>query len=704
MQNDPDKYIYEEMRKGCDKNLPAEIAAGLDTAKPDLLERRKAWNTSAGPNYALRTETWREVVARRQRYQEVKSKLASGEVAHIHDMITHNLDIRRFAENVIGSCGDPELLRTFWEAIQKVSVLDPTCGSGAFLFAALNILQPLYEKCLERMEWFVGQADAVFPSPSGRGPTSGSIARGVREFDDFRAVLAHIHTHGNENYFVIQSIVVNNLYGVDIMEEAVDICKLRLFLKLAAQLRSDEPIEPLPDIDFNIRAGNALVGFASLDEVRRSKELDEVAAIERDAQKCAQAFEDFRNNQYGPGGKKILRGCIEALNEKLNKYLASEYGVRVSKKSEYVAWLKKHQPFHWLSEFYGVMRSGGFDVIIGNPPYLEIRDVDYSVKNFACLDSGAIHAMCIERSAHLLHRKGCMSMIVPLSLPSTQRMQIVQELLEQDHHAWFANYAWRPAKLFDTVNRALTVFVVTPSQAGNSFASNYQKWTSDGRDGLFRRLNYVRVPRKRKACWIPKLGDALELGILEKCLGVKTAVKHFVSKSEHRVYYRTTGGLYWKVFTDFAPAFNLNGKKGRSSRETWFAMEKKAHVKPVIAALSSNVFWWWYTITSNVRDLNPCDIQNFPLPQSALDDHELLALSQRYMSDMDRNSVMLVREQKQTGRTETQSFKIQKSKTILNDIDRVLAKHYGFSADELDFIINYDIKYRMGGGDGVEGL
>jgi len=52
--------------------------------------------------------------------------------------------------------------------------------------------------------------------------------------------------------------------------------------------------------------------------------------------------------------------------------------------------------------------------------------------------------------------------------------------------------------------------------------------------------------------------------------------------------------------------------------------------------------------------------------------------------------------------TETQCFKIQKSKPIIDEIDNVLAQHYGFTDEELDFIINYDIKYRMGGSDGEE--
>src|ERR1035438_1262292 len=146
----------------------------------------------------------------------------------------------------------------------------------------------------------------------------------------------------------------------------------------------------------------------------------------------------------------------------------------------------------------------------------------------------------------------------------------------------------------------------------------------------------------RPACWIPKLGDSIEQNILKKFFVVKTVVKHSTSNSEHRVYYRTDGGLYWKVFTDFAPAFNLNGKKGHSSRETWFTLSKKEYVKPVIAALSSDIFWWLYTVTSNVRHLNPFDVQNFPLPESALADSALKRLGEDYLKDLDKNSTMLV--------------------------------------------------------------
>src|SRR5207249_6502426 len=126
------------------------------------------------------------------------------------------------------------------------------------LFAALNIMERLYEACLDRMQAFV---DDLERSGERHHP---------RRFVDFRDIMAEVEKHPNRRYFILKSIIVNNLYGVDIMEEAVEICKLRLFLKLVAQVERDEQIEPLPDIDFNIRPGNTLVGYATYDEVKRA--------------------------------------------------------------------------------------------------------------------------------------------------------------------------------------------------------------------------------------------------------------------------------------------------------------------------------------------------------------------------------------------------------------------------------------------------
>ncbi len=297
LRADPDRYIYKAVRHGVTWNyqpshpnqgepldqpyeLPEEIAIGLNPPtlhQPvgevasvndvETIRLRKNWNKAAPPEYALPTETWREVIARRKRYEEIKAKLAAGEVHEINDLITYNLDIRQFAQDVIENCEGPDLLRAFWQAIEKISILDPTCGSGAFLFAALNILEPLYEACL--VGW----------RPSSKTWNAPVKSIGRKSFPISARYWPGSPAHPNRRYFIFKSIILNNLYGVDIMEEAVEICKLRLFLKLAAQVDPDPAkpnlgIEPLPDIDFNIRAGNTLVGYARYEDVLKSAEGD----------------------------------------------------------------------------------------------------------------------------------------------------------------------------------------------------------------------------------------------------------------------------------------------------------------------------------------------------------------------------------------------------------------------------------------------
>ncbi|MBK8754340.1 MAG: Eco57I restriction-modification methylase domain-containing protein [Candidatus Competibacteraceae bacterium] len=410
---DPDRYLYPAVRHGVNAVLPDEIAAGLND-----VSQRTHWNKPAPPDYALPTEIWREVVARRKRYQEVRATLAAGEVREINELITLNLDIRQFAQDVIENCEGPDLLRALWRAVEKVTVLDPTCGSGAFLFAALTILEPLYEACLDRMEAFVADLDR-----------SGEKHR-PEKFSDFRKVLERVAAHPNRRYFVLKSIILNNLFGVDIMEEATEICKLRLFLKLAAQVEPDanKPnlgIEPLPDIDFNIRAGNTLVGYATYEEVKKAvtSQMDFDNAMEKIAVKAAdlqQTFDAFRQRQVEgdgsvPAAHKIeLRKRLKALDDELNRYLAGEYGVKLNKKADYAEWVKSHQPFHWFVEFYGIMNSGGFDVIIGNPPYVNSAKIrnQYVVKNLTTQSCPDIYAWVLERAQALLRNQGRSGMIV----------------------------------------------------------------------------------------------------------------------------------------------------------------------------------------------------------------------------------------------------------------------------------------------------
>ena len=275
------------------------------------------------------------------------------------DLITYNLDIRQFAQDIIGNCEGPDLLSALWNAVKSVTILDPTCGSGAFLFAALNILEPLYEACLDRMGVFLDEWQAV------------DLDLHPNFQRQFQETLDRVKEHPNRTYFILKSIIINNLYGVDIMEEAIEICKLRLFLKMVAQIEDVNRIEPLPDIDFNIKAGNTLVGYATYDEVEKAVTYNKIdfdntmGRIQEQAEDVEALFDQFRLQQLEfrgdvtPAAKRELQGRLHELEEELNRYLAGQYQVDPNNEEGYHKWLTSHKPFHWFVEFYGILKNAG---------------------------------------------------------------------------------------------------------------------------------------------------------------------------------------------------------------------------------------------------------------------------------------------------------------------------------------------------------
>ena len=692
LQQSGDRYIYDAVKHGHETPIPDYIAEGIDTTKPNLLERRSRWNERTPEPWNLPTEIWRETVERLQRYDSIRKKIEKGEITEINDFITYNLDIRQFTYDVLQHTDDHLLVKHFYAALQHVSILDPTCGSGAFLFAALNILEPLYEVCITRMQDWNAENPKLFEEE-------------LRELN--------VKYRSNIRYFIYKSIILRNLYGVDIMVEATEIAKLRLFLKMVAvvDVNPRDPnlgLDPLPDIDFNIRCGNTLVGYATEKEMEEGvKYMDMFARQEFETQVydeidiVSTAYNTFRKVQLEQDEDletfKKAKGQLKERLVKLNELLNHNLHTATAPGMDYDKWKRSHQPFHWLAEFYDIIYgNGGFDVIIGNPPYLEASQIDYSIHNYKTESSNAVHAYCIERSVSI--SKGYLSMIVPLAIVCTKRFPPVQKMLCQKSSVWYSNFSWRPARLFDAVNRDLTIFVTNPN-CGNSsiFTTGYTKWITEHRSLLMANIKYTKFDGLQPSYWIPKLSMPLELSILSKVASQTSSIIMANSSTlKDKVFYRNTGGLYWKVFTDFAPKFTCNGIQRKSSCESSFSVDNSLIAKSIVGVLSSDLFWWWYTITSDLRHVTSNEICGLRIPVDLLTDKDLQKLGKEYIIDLIANSTMMTREQKSQGTTITQSFKIVKSKPIIDEIDKVLAKHYGFTEEELDFIINYDIKYRMG--------
>lgn len=700
-----DSYIYDAVKKGVDKPLPDYIEQGVDTAKPNLLERRNRWNERTTEDLALPTEIWRETVERRQRCESLREKIASGEITHINDFITYNLDIRQFAYDLIRDTNDHLFVEHFYHALQHITILDPTCGSGAFLFAALNILEPLYDICIDRMEAFHQQNPRLFNA----------------ELDE----LANKY-RSNRQYFIYKSIILRNLYGVDIMVEATEVAKLRLFLKMVAVVDADRRAEnmgldPLPDIDFNIRCGNTLVGYATEEELKRDLDfakdiLEEIAnkelkeKVEMEMDKVAKTYEKFRTIQLTQSedlvtfkdAKQHLRDRLTKLNDLLSRKLYKS--TNLDSRKSYEEWQKTHQPFHWLAEFYQIMHgNGGFDVIIGNPPYVEYpsENVKYRFDMLVSKDCGNLYGNCIERGFAISNKGAVVSYIIPVAITCSKRMSKVIDILTCNSKLLiFANFDDRPGKLFEMIQHLrATIFISLKGREHKPsiMSTKYNRWYTECRNTLFDTIQFVEVTPFVTSFTIPKFSRQIECAIDSKLLAQKKMLGSLCRKNNNSVYYRAAGGGYFLLIKDRKSVTYIDGVLEDVKAEKCLSYNIKYSNAAIGAFLSSTLFYWCYIAHTDCRNLSKVYIDNFPIVEESFIDEKLIHLGTLLFDSYEKNKYTKNTIYKTTGRNVVYDEYYPKlSKPIIDEIDKVLAKHYGFTDEELDFIINYDIKYRMG--------
>ncbi|HXG84215.1 MAG TPA: DNA methyltransferase [Pyrinomonadaceae bacterium] len=283
---------------------------------------------------------------------------------------------------------DEFLCRKLWfHILPDLKLLDPACGSGAFLVAALKTLLNVYSAVIGKIE------------------TLGD--KGLKdELEKIR------HAHPSINYDIKKRIITNNLYGVDIMEEATEIAKLRLFMTLVSSVHRKEELEPLPNIDFNILVGNSLIGILNVNTEGFEKVAEDKQASLFDAeisQSYQQILDDknksielYKNHTFKAGedggldqNTRLLqlRDHINKIRKdsyaKLNQLLLGDFK-DLNIKFEQATWDASKQkegkpekrnliiddiealhPFHWGFEFDRILNQNGkgFDAIITNPPW-----------------------------------------------------------------------------------------------------------------------------------------------------------------------------------------------------------------------------------------------------------------------------------------------------------------------------------------------
>lgn len=431
-------------------------------------------------------------------------------------------------------------------------------------------------------------------------------------------------------------------------------------------------------------------------EAKIQKKVDEVSAtykIFKDWQlRQTDSMEDFKT------AKRNLQASLSELNEMLNKRL---FGNRSD--ITYEKWLKDYEPFHWFAEFYEIVFGhGGFDVIIGNPPYVVYSEKTskYKIQNYEYFDCKDLYAFVIERSLKIKNEHSSLGMIVPISIVSTDGFLPLRKLLYKNTSClYFSNYAMPPSKLFDGAEKHLNIFIARDkSESAALFTSKYQRWSANERNILFDKISYLKIDEDVLYMnSVPKISSPLELSVLKKI--IKDSAMSFSSTDFSKYVVCHTRKLrYFVQFLDCAPIiYNEDGSIRETSelKKIYYASNEDRYA--AIAAYLSTLFFWFFLSFSDCRNLNKREVDAFPfnLKSSAIKD-KVSKLGKEIVENLQNNSTYAVANYKQYGQLSMQTFQPRLSKTIADKIDALLAKHYGFTQEELDFIINYDIKYRMG--------
>ncbi|MXZ31476.1 MAG: hypothetical protein F4Z22_11710 [Acidimicrobiia bacterium] len=651
-----------------------------------------------GEDLALPGERWCDVVYRRERYARLLGMLSDSDRPwSIDDAVTENLDLPELLSDYLRSLPDAAECQRAFEVLASLTVCDPTVGSGAFLFAALDTLEPLYGTLLAAAEELEAK---------GR-PTPDYWAEASR--------------HPSEAYWALKTICLRNLYGVDIMAEAPEVAKLRLFLKLAAQIERVEDLEPLPDLDFNIKCGNLLVGVRdrhdALDRLAAASSNGQLSlasvgrldALDAVASEMASAYDSFVKTQSSSDhtgaaeAKSALSARSAALAADCDELL---HGLR-EEDAPVEAWRDSHQPFHWFLEFPSVWRNGGFDVIIGNPPYIQTKNVTgyrwVGYKTAKCPD---LYAVCVERASTLLNDKGRFAMIVMHSLCFSGRFASLRACFRDlSMSMWLTSFARIPDELFSgsaRINNTIAIGKISGNQ--HLYLSRARRWLSAMRPNLFDGIEFTEPPDPLLRCGKTPVWPFVD------SFDLAGTLMHLVSRNrdiesalcdEHRpeqvLQYRKVAYAWIPVFSEAPPSIDpATGRTADAKSERlgllWFKSQQQRDIALLTLAGRWGYVWWLtysdeFDVTRSTLAAFPGDIERLAARPSeacnpAPGDMELvslLELSTTLQREMPKHLAWKLNAGIKVGR-----YNMLKLRHLTDRADWLLARAWGLSQEQFE--------------------
>ena len=359
-----------------------------------------------------------------------------------------------------------------------------------------------------------------------------------------------------------------------------------------------------------------------------------------------------------------------------------------------------------IIDFYVLQKrpsKEGFDIVIGNPPYgakydnqtkRYYKNTYLTANSIRGLQKGSLdtYTLFIELGYNLLRRNGSFAYIVPISLTSSDSLTGIHRIIMGNCDTiHISSYAVRPKPVFENavVNTSILLFKKTETPCQHLFSTKMHRRGNEFElQRLIDNLNFVDVNGYTMIGRIPKIGSEMEKDILTKIFK-NTPIKTLYDDKGEPIYYRTTGGRYFKVVTNYPTG---------STKEKPLYFQKRIS-NAIGCILSSSLAFWFYQIYSNNLDWKTYEIENFTIPQLSTKDIEYLnKLYSLYLSDIEAKANIRTTSGESTYNVDSfKEYKIVRSKAIIDEIDDYICPLYGLTQEETDFIKNYELEFRLAG-------
>jgi len=572
--------------------------------------------------------------------------------------------------------------------VLKLSVLDPAMGSGHFLVNATNLIANFITELMNAL--------------GIKGGTETSTASWRRW------------------------VVENCIYGVDINPLAVELAKLSLWILSMAKE------QPLSFLNHHLKCGDSLVG-ARLNEIGffpgngsengkdNAKQLSLFDADEVFKDTVRQAIERYQliesEETASLADVEAKTELLELIDEALKPYkqicdlhTSIYFGNEIDEWQYQEAVETKVIPigvtldsdqryFHWELTYPKIFSgNGGFDVVIGNPPYDTFKE-DYYFSSSEAGGTRNLFSHFIIRAINVNSLRGAFGYVVPLSLACGSNYEAIRTKIYHNYEMLYAShYSIRPAKLFPNVDQRITIFT--------AYSKGYRNQCAVYSSRLWR----FHPGEQENVVNHPELGfvGKINKGVIPKTAGeIGARIYNWIRASPDRLIsllgdgdvpgYYHSAARYWVKAYNFVPYFRRENEDSptRSTKLKELRFNTNYERDIFILLINSSLFYYWWIAIGDEFDVLINEIKEFGYDHDRVSGYrdEIKRLVTELMSDYLAHSYR--KKASASGKKiEYDEFYPRKSINIIHEIDDLIAKIHGLSPEMNAFLKSYDLEFR----------